>query len=317
MTSSARSSSGHKLGQMIGDWFEKEVALYLLDRVANELALFLDHRFKSRTCRGAKIKWENLDGDAVDFDFVLELGGTDEKKGIPLAFFETFWRRGSRHSMDKVRDDGGKLKPMRDTYPTVRVLGVLAAGDLTKPAQEKLRSDGIRLHYIPKTFVCSAWESAGIQVDYPDKASEVDKNEIAHRAIEMINKPGMGEIIFRNLVSSTDFGMPVIDSIIQQIIAQISAIPIEYKITRILVGQTIVFSNYEDAKGYLRSPTGEGGFESETQLFRYQVIFNDGNMFEREDLSPEEALALHDTVGAVAEYFTEYQLVKQNKSIDR
>ncbi len=49
------SSSGHKLGQIVGNWFEERVAVYLLDRVAGELNLFLDHRFKSRKCRKENI----------------------------------------------------------------------------------------------------------------------------------------------------------------------------------------------------------------------------------------------------------------------
>jgi len=304
MISSTGSSSGHKLGQIIGDWFEEEVAAYLLTRVARELGLFLDYRYKPRTCRNGKVIWKDLDGNNVDYDFVLELEGSDKKKGIPLAFFETFWRRGARHSKDKARDDSGKLIPMRSTYPTARVLGIISAGDFTKPAQELVQSRGIDLFYIPKAHICAAWEKAGIQIDYPDTAPESEKKMISDKAVKMLTTPRISKIIFNNLVSA--FGQSVFDSYMQRIIAGIAAIPVEYNITSIFVGQPFTFTNHEDAEAYLKSTTKEDEIKVSSRLFRYQTIFSDGNIFQRDDLSSKEALAFHYTVGQVAKHFTKH-----------
>jgi hypothetical protein len=52
--------------------------------------------------RGDKFLWADEDENAVDYDFVMELKGSAERLGIPVAFFECFWRRGSRHSKDKA-----------------------------------------------------------------------------------------------------------------------------------------------------------------------------------------------------------------------
>lgn len=134
-------SAGHKLGQLIGDWWERYVVLPLLQDVANELNLFLDNRFTNRPNRGSeKIIWKDDEGNQVDYDFVLELGGSVQKTGTPVAFFEVFWRRGARHSKDKARDDSGKLTPMRDTYPTARFLSIAAGGEFTGPAKTLVRS---------------------------------------------------------------------------------------------------------------------------------------------------------------------------------
>jgi len=209
MTESKRSSSGHKLGQIIGDWFEEDIAVWLLSKVAEKLGLYLDHRFKERSCRGSKIIWQDLDGNDVDYDFVLELGGTDSKKGIPLAFFETFWRRGSRHSKDKARDDSGKLMPMKITYPTARILGIISAGDFTRPAQELVHSRGIDLFYIPKMHICKAWSGAGIEVDYDDKATEAVKSDVADAVVNSLNDKSR-EQIFNNLKATV--GKSVFDS---------------------------------------------------------------------------------------------------------
>ncbi len=49
-----RASSGHKLGQFVGDWFEQYFSLPLLRQVADELELYLDNRFVSRPLRGGE-----------------------------------------------------------------------------------------------------------------------------------------------------------------------------------------------------------------------------------------------------------------------
>ena len=52
-------SAGHKLGQLVGDWWERYVVLPLLRDVADELGLFLDNRFVDRPGREGKILWED------------------------------------------------------------------------------------------------------------------------------------------------------------------------------------------------------------------------------------------------------------------
>src|SRR5579859_2751319 len=55
-----RASAGHKLGQLVGDWFEEYLALPLLQRVADHLSVYLDHRFRTRKSRiGEKIIWKD------------------------------------------------------------------------------------------------------------------------------------------------------------------------------------------------------------------------------------------------------------------
>ncbi|MCA9155664.1 MAG: hypothetical protein KDA38_12785, partial [Planctomycetales bacterium] len=132
----SHASAGHKLGQLVGDWFEEYFVYPLLGEVAAKLELFLDCRFKRRPARGERLVWPDLEGNRVDYDFVLEIDGSPTKLGVPIAFIESFWRRGARHSKDKARDDSGKLIPMRETYPTTRFLGIVAGGDFTTPARE-------------------------------------------------------------------------------------------------------------------------------------------------------------------------------------
>lgn len=54
MPSNNMASSGHRLGQVIGDWYEEYFALPLLTKIAKGLELFVDSRFKKRSCRRDK-----------------------------------------------------------------------------------------------------------------------------------------------------------------------------------------------------------------------------------------------------------------------
>jgi len=39
-------SSGHKLGQLVGDWFQDHFVNPMLDTISTKLGLYLDHRLK-------------------------------------------------------------------------------------------------------------------------------------------------------------------------------------------------------------------------------------------------------------------------------
>jgi len=189
---------------------------------------------------------------------------------------------------------------MRSTYPTARILGIISAGDFTKPAQELVQSRGIDLFYIPKANICKAWELSGIQMDYDDGASEAAKGKITDLAVKKLTEAKKEEI-FANLI--TTVGVAVFKSYIKRIIAGIASIPIEYRITSIFIQKPVIFSTYEDAEKYLLSDN-ECEITTGNHLFRYEAVFSEGNIFERDNLSSKEALQLHSTVGKVANYFT-------------
>ncbi|PKG78934.1 hypothetical protein CXF80_11800 [Shewanella sp. Actino-trap-3] len=303
MNNKTTSSSGHKLGQLVGDWYEKNIASAVFEAVVTELGLYLDHRFKKRACRGGKILWDDLDGNSVDYDFVIELGGDDKKFGVPLAFFETFWRRGARHSKDKARDDSGKLMPMRDTYPTARVLGIVSAGDFTRPAQEYVKSRGIDLFFIPKGHIINAWKASGIEIDYLDGANETEKSTLAVEAQKALLDHNKETEISNNLYAIC--GKEVFESYKKRLIAQIASIPISYGFTSVYMGDRVIFDNHEKAKDYLNSFSVNKQIEADNfnQTLIYEAVYSDGTIFERENLEVEQALKLHDEVGKVAEYF--------------
>lgn len=290
-------SAGHKLGQLVGDWFEQYFVLPLLRSGSERLRLYLDSRFKSRPARGDKIVWHDEDGHAVDYDFVMELDGTDDQLGIPVAFIESFWRRGARHSRDKARDDCGKLVPMRDVHPTARFLGIVAGGDFTAPARQFVQQRGIDLFYIPKAKIVEAFSSVGLTMDYPDRLLEEDKARLAgafNRALTPKRKQQAAQNL-RALV-----GEPSIQSYVDRVRAALGALPQEMRILAQRNSDPVVFERIEDATQFLSQPKFD--FSTPTETFVYEITYSDGSEFERAVATLDELKSLPAAIDRLARH---------------
>ena len=290
-----KASAGHTLGSQIGDWFEEFFVLPLLQKVAMELKLFLDSRFIEREARTGKIQWQDVDGNSVDYDFVLELNGTTKEMGIPVAFIECFWRRGSRHSKDKARDDSGKLAPMRDTYPTARFLGIVAAGDFTNPARNLVRSREIDLFYIPKDKIVKAFSDCNLTMDYPDKAPEDEKADILEHFRANFSTDKKQEVR-EKLVES--IGTATIESYVDRVRAALSALPQEIRFILRHDSAPVVFVSLDDATMFLNNPTFN--MDNPRESYLYQITYSDGYEFEKTVATLEELKMLHEQINVLA-----------------
>lgn len=294
------SSAGHKLGQRIGDWFERYFVLPLLQTVAQELALFLDNRYVSRTCRGGKIEWPDADDNLVDFDFVLELDGDKDTRGIPVAFVESFWRRGSRHSKDKARDDTGKLTPLRDAYPTARFLGLVAAGEFTKPAVDLVRSRDVDLFYIPKDKLVRAFAAHGLTVDYPDRLNETDKRRLVESFEARLSEIDPAEVAttLRELI-----GVTAVESYASTVLARLRATPQEVRFSLRHQSSPQVFSTIVEATAFLESP--HFNMDSPAESYLYEVMYSDGTSSEREVCTLDQLTEIHHQVHRLTEHISQ------------
>lgn len=293
-----RASSGHKLGQLIGDWYEKYFVLPLLKAAADSLELYVDSRFIERTCRDSdKIIWNDIDGNSVDFDYVLELDGTDVTVGIPVAFIECFWRRGARHSKDKARDDSGKLMPMRDTYPTARFLGIVSAGDFTTPARDLVKSRGIDLFYVPKDKIIESFSSCGLTIDYPDKTAESEKLSIVMAFEESFcdYKKQQVSSALMNLVGSAS-----IKSYVSRLNSHLSALPQEIRFILRHDSMPIIFESIHSASEFLIHPNFN--MSDPVESYVYQITYSDGTEFSKAVESIELLQDLHKQITLLAEH---------------
>ena len=287
-------SAGHQLGQLVGDWYEEYIAQPIIEGVAARLGLYCDSRFKSRSCRGAKIIWADSETNEVNYDFVLELAGTEDRRGLPIAFFETAWRRGSRHSKDKARDDSGKLIGMRDAYPTARHLGMVVAGEFTQPAQELVRSRGIDLFFISKDRILGAWLENGIQIDYPDNAPEIQKQKIA---AEAVRKTKSDPDLFNEIAKSVfeKIGPAEREAFESRVAGKIGATPQTYFV-RVINTQVHQFVDHAEVDSFLRKSEPSSNDLVENRSYGYEVVFGDGDVFSRDGLTWIEIENLHQSL---------------------
>ncbi|MBP7963592.1 MAG: hypothetical protein KBG20_14520 [Caldilineaceae bacterium] len=295
-------SSGHKLGQLIGDWAERYFVLPLLQKVADELSLFLDSRFVDRPVRGEKILWPDADGNHVDYDFVLELNGTPDRLGIPVAFIESFWRRGIRHAKDKARDDSGKLVPMREAYPAARFLGIIAIGAFSRPAISLVHSREIDLLYVPKDKLVKAFAKLNLVMDYPDTESEQVKQAIAttfSTAFTLETKLAVAEELINQM------GRASISSYVDRVRSKLAALPQEFRFIQRLDSQPVVFDSIDEATAFLAQPQFSKAHYTESYV--YQVIYSDGSEFERTIESVSELRLLHGQIVALADHMNHYK----------
>ena len=283
-------SSGHKLGQIVGDWYEEYFALPLLTKIANSLNIFIDSRFATRPCRGEKILWKDEDGNKVDYDFVMELDGSSSALGSPVAFFETFWRRGARHSKEKARDDSGKLLPMKSMYPTARVLCIVSAGDFTTPARDFVLSKGVDLLYVPKVYILDAWKHHGVVIDYPDRTPEAIKRQLVDNAEHVIGKNAN---IYHDVAETLRqlVGKSQLTAFERKIASKLGATPLEYKITVHHSSDPYRFFSHDAVDDFLEKSTLLP--ELPHVNYSYEVVFGDGDTFVGDSLTLAELMKRH------------------------
>ena len=271
-------SAGHKLGQLIGDWWEMKVIFPFLQEVANSLGLFLDSRVVARTCRTGKVQWADTEGNYVDYDYVLELGGSASNIGVPVAFLESFWRRGARHSKDKARDDTNKLLPMRQTYPTARFLAIAACGEFTEPAREYVRTRNVELFFVSKEKIVEAFQSIGVQIDYSDSLPELKKMELVRAVEARLNDASemQAAINLRRIAGPTAF-----TSFKQRICSALTAAPQEVRIFSLARYDPAVFDSIQNAAVFLSNDHPVFPVEGKIHQFEYEVSFSDGSVFSR------------------------------------
>ena len=192
-------SPAHRFGQIIGEVLEKAI-LPLLSDFAKTHRSYLDKK-GIRSCRdGAKCTWTDLNGNKHDLDFVLERGGSDQKRGMPLAFIETAWRRYTKHSRNKAQEIQGAVVPLVETYRNAGpFMGAVLAGAFTSGALTQLKSLGFTVLFFSYETVVEVFRRHGIdaafgedtpdeelqrKVDLYERTSEAQRSALAKDLLE-------------------------------------------------------------------------------------------------------------------------------------
>ena len=176
-------SPSHKFGQLVGNLLE-DILKPVLKEFCNERGLYLDIKGQRTGVRsGHKVTWTDKYGNDHDLDFVIEKDGSPKKKGRPVAFIESAWRRYTKHSRNKAQEIQGAVLPIADEYEWDKpFLGAVLAGVFTAGSLDQLRSVGFHVLYFPYDSVVSAFDSVGIDAKFdestPDAAFRHCVNQI-------------------------------------------------------------------------------------------------------------------------------------------
>ncbi|MEH2358845.1 hypothetical protein [Nostoc sp.] len=254
-------SPSHKFGQQLGKLLE-DIVLYdilkpRLQQFAQVKNYYLDWQ-RSRAARsGKKVTWEDKYGNKHDLDFVIEVDGTDNKLGRPVAFIESAWRRYTKHSKNKAQEIQGAILPIIELHHlSAPFYGVVLAGDFTKPALEQLKNNGFAVIYIPYKGVVSAFQVIDFDVAF-DEDTPDESYTTAFRQLDSLtssDKEKLRQALMRVSQEEVDRFMETLRNCLERYISNIVVIP--------LFGKRYEFDSIDDAISGLDtlkidSPVGE------------------------------------------------------------
>ena len=254
-------SPSHKFGQQLGKLLE-DIVLYdilkpRLQQFAQVKNYYLDWQ-QSRPARSCKkVTWEDKYGNKHDLDFVIEVDGTDNKLGRPVAFIESAWRRYTKHSKNKAQEIQGAILPIIELHHlSAPFYGVILAGDFTKPALEQLKNNGFAVIYIPYKGVVSAFKVIDFDVafdeDTPDESYTTAFKQL--NSLTSSDKEKLRQALMRVSQEEVDRFMETLRNCLERYIRNIVLIP--------LFGKRYEFDSIDDAISGLDtlnidSPVGE------------------------------------------------------------
>ncbi|MEH2444230.1 MAG: hypothetical protein V7K18_00135 [Nostoc sp.] len=254
-------SPSHKFGQQLGKLLE-DIVLYdilkpRLQQFAQVKNYYLDWQ-RSRPARsGKKVTWKDKYGNRHDLDFVIEVDGTDNKLGRPVAFIESAWRRYTKHSKNKAQEIQGAILPIIELHHlSAPFYGVVLAGDFTKPALEQLKNNGFAVIYIPYKSVVSAFQVIDFDVAF-DEDTPDESYTTAFRQLDSLtssDKEKLRQALMRVSQEEVDRFMETLRNCLERFIRNIILIP--------LFGKRYEFDSIDDAISRLDtlkidSPVGE------------------------------------------------------------
>ncbi|WP_225977457.1 DNA methyltransferase [Nostoc sp. CENA543] len=226
-------SPSHKFGQALGKLLEDivldDILKPRLQQFAQSQNYYLDYQ-KSRPARtGKKVTWADKYGNKHDLDFVIEVDGTDDKLGRPVAFIESAWRRYTKHSKNKAQEIQGAILPIIELHHlSAPFYGVVLAGDFTKPALEQLRNNGFAVIYIPYKEVVSAFKIIDFDVAFDEETPDEIYTTASKRLASLTSseKEKLRQALMQVSQKEVDTFMTTLRNCLERYITKIVIIPL-------------------------------------------------------------------------------------------
>lgn len=267
-------SPGHKLGQMIGNFFEDFFDESLSD-IAVRHNVYCDRRGRRPSVRGnrRKVTWIDQDGNPHDLDYVLESGGSFEKRGQPAAFIELAWRRYTKHSRNKAGEIEGALIHLGETYQGA-FLGAILGGEFTQGSLDQLESHGVNVLYVPFDKIADAFATKGIDLRYVESVDDDVKLEIIENW-QALN-PSDLEQIKKDLENriKEDY-LDFLNDLEEALAREVVSVRVFY-----LFGKESVYDNLSIAIQALQDYVPEAASDLAFKRYEVQIRFNNGDRVE-------------------------------------
>ena len=144
--------------------------------------------------------WQDSYGNRHDLDYVLERGGTEDARGVPVAFVESAWRRYTKHSKNKVQEIEAAVLPIALTFARHQPFcGAVLSGDFTRNALTQLESKGFSVFHIPYQSILEAFREIGIDASSVDRITTEDEFQRKIAQWEALSQPATTEKFLKAL----------------------------------------------------------------------------------------------------------------------
>jgi hypothetical protein len=231
-----------------------------------------------------KCSWLDSNKNQHDLDFVLERGGSPEKRGTPVAFIETAWRRYTKHSRNKAQEIQGAVLPLVETYRHAGpCFGAILAGVFTEGALNQLRSLGFSVLYFSYQTVITVFGAHGIDAAFdeetPDRA--FDRKVRSYKKLSTKQRSRLSRDLLRANEEGVGHFIATLTRAISRQIERIVVLPLH--------GSSTEMPTVTDAIRFIESYDDKAAGVT-FQRYEIQIRYNNGDTIEARFADKQSAL---------------------------
>lgn len=256
-------SPSHKLGELIGAFFEEWLIEYLKP-IVSEKEFYLDycHPRKARNNCSDVIEIDE-NGNEHKLDIVIEANGSEDTAGNPRAFIEMAWRRYTKHSKAKAQEISGAILPLVQKYKqNFPFYAAVLSGEFTPNSIAQLKSEGFYVVHISYEDMCQLYQDAvGIDIAWEESTPNEQIEEIASYVENLSDqrKNALKEAFYnRNRNKLEALADAVVESLTKQV-KQITVTPIH--------GKGHILSSADGAEAFIQNYDED----SKPPILRYEI----------------------------------------------
>lgn len=256
-------SPSHRLGELIGDFFEASIVKYLKS-IAEKEGHYLDYRHPRKARNNSKeVIGVDSDGNKHKLDIVIEANGSEEKLGSPKAFIEIAWRRYTKHSKAKAQEISGAILPLVKTYKqNCPFYAAVLSGEFTSNSITQLESQGFYVTHFSYESMCELYKNTvDIDIGWEEHTPDTQIEQIATyiESLTAMQLDTLQKTFYKKNEKELKDLAKAVKEALNQTVAQIIIIPIH--------GKKHVLLSVNDAVEYIRNYDEN----SKAPILRYEI----------------------------------------------